>query len=80
MNSTMRDDHVAVLLETIQGQMQSLADGISGLQEEMRYVKVRVDEIPEMKDGIRAIKAAITDQGRELNDHETRITALEAAA
>ncbi|MGH7866364.1 MAG: hypothetical protein ACREP9_01760 [Candidatus Dormibacteraceae bacterium] len=76
----MKKDHLEVLLEDIDDKMQRLAEGVSLIQDDMRVVKKDVSEIPEMKDDIKAIKAAVTDHSGELRDHKVRITALEQAA
>ncbi|HUD07182.1 MAG TPA: hypothetical protein VMR34_04820 [Candidatus Saccharimonadales bacterium] len=76
----MKKDHLEVLLEDIDGKMQALAEGMSLLQADSREIKKSVAHISKIEDDIKAIKAAVTDHNRVLDDHGVRITSLEHAA
>ena len=56
-----------VIIELV-GQMR---DDMKGL--------VTKDDLAEVKSDIKVIKAAVTDLGDKVNDHEVRITTLETA-
>lgn len=73
----MSDDRVAVLLEDIQGKLTSLADSVSVLAQDMHDVKQTIAPIPQMAGDIAVMNKVLTNHSRQLNDHETRLQALE---
>jgi len=80
-------DHFEVLLEDIDDKLQHLAEGMSLLQTDVAQVKKGVARLSELPADIKTIKAAVTDQSRQLRrhdqilgDHETRLSGLEHAA
>lgn len=74
----MKDDHVAVLLGDISSQMRRMAEVLSTLA--TREQLQRVEEgVAELKTDLKIVKAVVTDQSSQLQDHETRITVLETA-
>lgn len=76
--SYMKDDHVAVLLGDISSQMRRMAEVLSTLA--TREQLQRVEEgVAELKTDLKIVKAVVTDQSSQLQDHETRITVLETA-
>lgn len=76
--SYMKDDHVAVLLGDISSQMRRMAEVLSTLA--TREQLQRVEEgVAELKTDLKIVKAVVTDQSSQLQDHETRITTLETA-
>lgn len=72
----MKDDYSGVLLEDIRDQLQKFAEAMSGVPKDVARLK---EDMLEVKDNIKAIKAAVTDQSRQLGNHETRISSLETA-
>jgi len=84
----MKDDrHDGVLLEDINDKLQHLAEGVSVLLEGNQEIRKVVDRIPAIEDNVKAIKAAVTDQSRQLNsvehqvgEHEDRVRTLEQTA
>ena len=83
----MKKVHLEVLVEDVNDKLQVLADGMSVLQDDMRQVKDELKAHEAVPGDIKAIKAAVTDQSRELKsidhavgDHESRLSALEQAA
>jgi len=72
---TMKDDHVAILLEQISGQMSQFAELIGDMLKDVAQIKQDVGEI---KDDVKAIKSVIKDHSGQLDDHEHRIATLEA--
>lgn len=77
MNST-DDNHVAMLLEEIRDQNKALLEGMKDLPTRQEYgeLKHTVDGI---EDNVRIIKSVVTDQRKQLQDHEHRIGGLETA-
>ena len=71
------------VLEDINEKLQRLAEGVFALVEDNREIKKVIADLPEMKDDIKAIKAAVTDQTRDLqrldqqvDNHEARLDTL----
>jgi len=64
-----------------------LAEGMSLLQSDVAHVKTDLAHLTELSADIKTIKAAVTDQSRQLrrhvqilDDHETRLSGVEHAA
>lgn len=84
----MNDEHhQEALLEDINDKLDHLAEGMSVLSDGIQEVRRVVADVPEIKDDIKAIKAAVTDQSRQLSkvehqvaDHDNRIRTVESAA
>lgn len=73
------DNYIGVLLEDIQSKLQGVAEGVSDLNKKADRTDERLDKIEENTNIVPAQQSAIKDQTTQLNDHEQRITALEAA-
>ncbi len=73
----MKDDHVAVLLEDINGKIDRMAEGVGSLKETAMETNRRLKKVEQDTELIPAIKAAVTDQSAQLKDHEIRVTKLE---
>jgi uncharacterized protein (UPF0335 family) len=71
-----KDDYTGVLLEDIQSQIKRLAEAMADVPQDVRLLK---EDMAEVKADIKVIKAVVTDHDKELNDHQKRITVLEAA-
>jgi hypothetical protein len=74
----MKDDHVAVLLEDMNSKFDVVIESVSGLASGVKELKQLIPDVTELKSDVKVIKAAVTDQTTQLNDHENRITAIEA--
>ncbi|HXH26747.1 MAG TPA: hypothetical protein VNG90_02545 [Candidatus Acidoferrum sp.] len=66
-----------VLLEDMNGKFDAIMEMLIPMREELNEVKKLTAEIPELKTDIKIIKAVLTDSGKQLQDHERRITRLE---
>lgn len=66
-----------VLLEEIRNQNKVVLKAVSGMCAELAQVPKR-EEFEELKQDVKVIKAAVTDLSRQVNDHEHRISHLEA--
>jgi|GEM_PF-5200445 len=75
----MRDDHVAVLLEDIQGTVQKLAESVSALHEDNLKIHEQLDTITDIVTEVPVTKAVVIDNSDRIDGHERRITKLEAA-
>lgn len=75
----MKDDYVAVLLEDMNSKFDAVIESVSGLATDVKELKQLIPDVTELKSDVKVIKAAVTDQTTKLNDHETRITVIEAA-
>lgn len=79
--------YVAIMLEDIQSTVKGLAEGLSNVQQTVNRIDATVEKMAPDVELIPAIKAAATDQTRDINrvdhavgDHEERLRALEQAA
>lgn len=68
-------DNLEVILEDMNGKFNRMLEIVSLTREEMATKA----ELEEVKSDVKVIKAAVIDQNAQLNDHERRITHLEAA-
>lgn len=81
--ATSNDDsshYEGALLEDIRDNVKQLAEAISGVSETVSHVNCRLGNVEKDTALIPSIKAAVTDQSKELSAHEKRITKLEKAA
>jgi septal ring factor EnvC (AmiA/AmiB activator) len=79
------DNYTNVLLEQILHKNDAILEIVSATRDELKRVPKR-EEFDELKQDVKTIRAAVTDQGkqvqkheRQLNDHERRLRALKAA-
>ena len=68
-------NYTDILLERLFDQNKLILEAVSGIKD----LPTR-DEFDGMKADIKVIKAAVTDQSKELADHERRIIRLESRA
>ena len=72
------DNYTGILLEQILDEVKTIHELVAGQPTRDEFSKLR-DDVGAVKDDVRVIKAAATDQSKQLKDHEQRITRLEAA-
>jgi len=77
--SNSDDNYVGVLLEQIRDEIKAVHEEVGGMREELANVPKR-EEFNELKDDMKVVKAAVTDISHQANDHDHRITRLEAKA
>lgn len=77
--SNSDDNFIGVLLEDIRDQNKAILEAVGDMQRHVAKIPKMEEDIKELKDDIKVIKAAVTDQGRHVQDHERRIGKLEAA-
>ncbi len=70
----MNDDHTGVILED----MNSKFDLVVELVQDMSQKMATKNDLVEIKEDVKIIKAAVTDLSNQVARHETRITSLES--
>ncbi|HEX5448314.1 MAG TPA: hypothetical protein VFW90_03905 [Candidatus Saccharimonadales bacterium] len=70
------NNYTEALLEDINGKFDAVLNGLQGIRE----VMARQEDLEEVKADIKTIKIAVTDTSTQVQDHERRITHLEAKA
>jgi len=77
------DDHKAALGEVLLDELKIIREYLEAVLEDTPVIKRKVtkleEDMTEVKGDIKVIKAAVTDQGRQVKNHEVRVTRLEAA-
>lgn len=68
---------LGVLIEDLQSQIQRLSEALSEVPETVRQTAADVEVI---KTDIGVVKAVVTDQSRELADHEHRLRLIEVSS
>lgn len=63
--------------EVFNDEIKAISEALSGLQEQVRNLPTR-DEFNDLKSDMKVVKAAVTDTSHQVNDHERRLTKLEA--
>ena len=79
----MKDDHQQVLMEDLSSKLDRVLEATKALSvvpARLTAIEARLDTIEGQTQLIPVIKAAVTDQTRQLTDHEVRIMALEQPA
>ena len=73
------DNYLGVLLEEIRDQNRAVLEAVGSMREDLNHLPKR-EEFDELKQDVKIIKAAVTDLSHQVNDHEHRITRLEASS
>ncbi len=69
--------YVAVLLEEVRDQYKTVLEAVGGMQKNVALIPEMREDISEMKQDIKVLKAALTDTNHQVQDHEVRISRLE---
>ena len=69
-------DYNGVLLEDVNGKFDVILDAVKGIREKVDDLPTR-NEFNELKGDVKTIKAVVTQNNLEINDHNRRITKLE---
>lgn len=72
------NDYTNVILEDINAKFNTVLELVDLTRQDMKSL-AKQSSIDEMKSDIKVIKAVLTDSGKQLIDHETRIAKLELA-
>lgn len=80
----MQDEHKEVLQEEISGKLDLVLEAtnsLSAVPKRLKSIEDRLERIEgdlsELKGNTKATKAAVTDQTKQVKDHELRISQLE---
>jgi hypothetical protein len=71
-------DYSAVLLEQIVDQNQAVLEAVGDIQRKVANLPTR-DAFDELRRDVKTTMSALRDVSGQVTDHETRMTALEAA-
>ena len=72
-------DYIGVLLKEIRDQNKAVLEAVGNMQKHAAKIPYVEETVTELKEDMKIVKAAITDASKQQNDHERRITQLEAA-
>lgn len=72
------DEHKQVLGEVLADQLKLLQEGIANLPTKDDFSKLD-NKVDILSLDMKTVKAAVTDQNKQVQDHEQRITVLETA-
>jgi hypothetical protein len=78
----MSDDDVryfGVMFEELRDQNKAVLEYVGQMPQVVARLEAIEQDVTELKQDMKVVKAAITDVSRQLADHELRITRLEAA-
>lgn len=73
------DDRKQALGEVILDELKIIREYLESLLPLTKDVTELKQDVAELKSDMKVVKAAVTDQGRQVQDHEIRITRLEVA-
>jgi hypothetical protein len=69
---------LGILLEEMRDQNKVILEMVGGLPTRKEFDELR-DDVAELEAHVKVVKAAVTDLSRHVDNHERRITRLEAA-
>jgi septal ring factor EnvC (AmiA/AmiB activator) len=79
-------DYSGILLEEMRESFRAMAEGMGVIERQTRFIPEMRQDIKRLQDDMQTVKAALTgtnhelrEMRKEVNDHEHRITRLEAA-
>lgn len=82
MHDMSDEDRKTALGEVLMDELKVIREYLEAVLKDVPVIKQKVikleEDMIEVKSDIKIIKAAVTDQSRQVNDHEVRITHLEA--
>jgi len=68
-----------ILLEHMDNRFDAVIEAVGQMQDQLKVLPAMQADLEEVKSDVKTIKAVVTDQSSQLNDHETRISVLESA-
>lgn len=78
--SNSDDNYLGVLLEEIRDQNKAILEAVSDMQAQVAKLPGIDGSVNELKADTKVIKTAVTEQSKQLKNHESRITRLEVEA
>jgi len=79
MQDLSDDERKLVLGEVLMDELRAIREAISDLPTRTEFKELK-ENTGELKSDMKVVKAAVTDQGSHVADHERRISSLESAA
>ena len=74
------DHKLGIFIEHMNDQFTRVLEAVGDMQEKVDKIPQMQEDVGELKQDMKVVKAAVTDTSRQVNNHEHRITRLEAAA
>lgn len=71
------DNYIGILLEQIRDQNKAVLEAVGAMQQQVARIPAIEADVAELKQDMKVVKAAVTDQGRQVHDHGRRIGNLE---
>ncbi len=72
-------NYIGVLLEEIGDQIKAVLEAVGDMQKNVSKIPYIEENVTELKEDMKIVKAAVTDTSKQQNDHERHITQLETA-
>ncbi len=79
MQSLDDEERKLVLGEVLVDELRAIREGIADLPTRTEFNELR-DDVTELKSDMKVVKAVITDQSKQLNQHDTFLKALKQKA
>jgi polyhydroxyalkanoate synthesis regulator phasin len=73
------DNYVGLLLEQIRDQNKAVLEAVGDMQQKVAVLPAMQQDIAELKQEMKVVRAATTDTSRQVHDLERRVSRLEAA-
>lgn len=70
-------DNDGVLLEDMEDKIDFLVDAMKGMQDHVKHIPVMREDISELKQDVKIIKAAVKETNKDLSDLDNRVPILE---
>jgi polyhydroxyalkanoate synthesis regulator phasin len=77
--SNSDDNYIGVILEEIRDQNKAVLEAVGDMQQKVAVLPAMQQDIAELKQEMKVVRAATTDTSRQVHDLERRVSRLEAA-
>ena len=77
MDDSKTTRYMAVMMEEIKDNVQILMEAFALMQQNMKLL-AQASDLEDVKSDVKTIKKIVTENNRQLNNHDKRITKLEA--
>ncbi len=77
--SDIDDKYIGILLEEIRDQNKAVLEAVDDMQKNVAKIPAIEEDVAELKQDVKIVKAAVTDTSKQQGDHEDRISRLETA-
>lgn len=72
------DAYIGVIVEEIRDQNKAILEAVGDMQKHVVRIPKMADDIKELKQDVKVIKAVVTDHSKQQTKHEQRIRHLES--